>query len=789
MTATGRRAIRAAIGFVLLAVLVVVCWRRLAVTTDITHFMADETDAKLAGISRELAQSELTRTMILSVQADDPAAARAGARALAAALAGHPEVAWLRVGPGSFDGEGIHRVYFPHRLQLLADPAELSDEGLRAAARELKRELGKPSGTFIKKVAPRDPLLLYPRQLKALEAARGGGLTIVDGQFMADETHALVMLATHHSPFDAEAQRPLQAAIEAGFAEADAAAGGGLTLGRSAVARFALAAEQAMRDDISRISTVSTIGLLLLFVAVFRWPHLIVLAMLPLPLGVAAALAACLLIFGSVHGLTLAFGATLIGVCIDYSVHLLNHHLLDRRREGAEASARRIAPGLWLGALTTIAGFAGLAWTSFPGLREVAVFASVGVLVAALATLYWLPAMLSARAEAGRLQRAAASGVARAVEALGRRRRVVAGLPLTALLVAAIGLPQIRWTDDIKLLTVIDPAMLAEDERVRASVARMDGGRFVVAIGEGATLAAAEAAALDVNDSVRVRLAAARAAGELEEFRSLHTFVPGPTAQAASLNALRAPGLAERLDAAFVAEGFNPGSFAGFFADVAQDPGALTLEVLAGSPLGDAVRPFRVELARGGEGHAVAILSFVRGVKDGASLARRLADTAGAHYFDQQETMAAAYGRYRERTLELVTLGLVAVLAMVWLRHRRLTVALAAFAPAVLAAGASLGALALAGVSVGLLHVVALLLVLSMGVDYGVFLAETRDDPEGFAATVLSVLIACTSTVLAFGLLAMSASPALRAIGVTVGLGVLLSLVLAPAALLLGGRR
>jgi len=93
------------------------------------------------------------------------------------------------------------------------------------------------------------------------------------------------------------------------------------------------------------------------------------------------------------------------------------------------------------------------------------------------------------------------------------------------------------------------------------------------------------------------------------------------------------------------------------------------------------------------------------------------------------------------------------------------------------------------GVSLGLLHVVALLLVLSMGVDYGVFLAETRADPGGFAATVLSVLIACLSTVLAFGLLAMSASPALRAIGLTVGLGVLLSLVLAPAALLIGGRR
>jgi predicted exporter len=785
----GRRGLRAAIGLVLLCALALVCWRRMAVTTDITHFLADETDAQLAGISRQLAQSELTRTMILDVHGEDPAAARAAAKDMAATLQEHPEVGWLRVGPGAFDGEAIHGLYFPHRMQLLADPQELTDAGLRAAARALKQELGRMTGTFIKKVAPADPLLLYVRQLRGLEAARAGGLTVEDGQFVTEDGHALVMLATRHSPFDAGSQAPLQLAIEEAFAGANAARGGGLTLGRSAVARFAIAAEQAMKADIGRISTISLAGLLLLFVAMFRWPRLIALLMLPLALGVAAALAVCLLLFGSVHGLTLAFGATLIGVCIDYSVHLLNHHLLDPRRSTPEVSARRIAPGLWLGALTTIAGFAGLAWTSFPGLREIAVFASVGVLVAVLATRYWLPAMIPRTAEAGSLQRAAASGLARAVTAMGRRRAVVAGLPIAALLVAAIGLPRIQWSDDIKLLTVMDAGMLAEDEAVRDRVARMDGGRFLVAIGRGADVAAAEAAALDVNDQVFARLVAAQAAGELAGFRSLHTFIPGPTAQAASLAAMRAPDLPGRLDAAFTAEGFKSGSFAPMFAELERAPGPLQLAELAASPMGDLVRSFRVELGAGEAEKTVAVLSFVRGVEDAGALRGRLADVAGAHYFDQQAALAGAYGRYRERTLELVVLGLVAVFGMVWLRHRRAIVALAAFAPAVLAAGASLGILALCGLPIGLLHVVALLLVLSMGVDYGVFLAETREDPEGFAATVLSVLIACLSTVLAFGLLAMSASPALQAIGLTVGLGVLLSLVLAPAALLLGGRR
>ena len=75
-----------------------------------------------------------------------------------------------------------------------------------------------------------------------------------------------------------------------------------------------------------------------------------------------------------------------------------------------------------------------------------------------------------------------------------------------------------------------------------------------------------------------------------------------------------------------------------------------------------------------------------------------------------------------------------------------------------------------------------------MGVDYGVFLAESgrgRASLSEVSATMLSLGLACISTVLAFGLLAMSSNPALRAIGLTTGIGVLSSLILAPSVLLL----
>jgi predicted exporter len=69
-----------------------------------------------------------------------------------------------------------------------------------------------------------------------------------------------------------------------------------------------------------------------------------------------------------------------------------------------------------------------------------------------------------------------------------------------------------------------------------------------------------------------------------------------------------------------------------------------------------------------------------------------------------------------------------------------------------------------------------------MGVDYGVFMVEIRDSDEGAGPTLSGILVACLTTVLSFGLLAMSENPALRALGAISGIGSILSLVLAPTA-------
>jgi predicted exporter len=237
---------------------------------------------------------------------------------------------------------------------------------------------------------------------------------------------------------------------------------------------------------------------------------------------------------------------------------------------------------------------------------------------------------------------------------------------------------------------------------------------------------------------------------------------------------------------ALEAEGFQTAAFQPMVKALEGDsPPPLRLTDLADSPLGPAVRPFTMDV-----GQDVAVLTFLQGVEDPAAVAAAVESVEGAVYFDQRQFLARNYRAYRVRIQWLVALGLLGVGLILLVRYRRPGLALAAFAPALLAAVTTVAILALAGHELHLLHLVGVLLVLSMGVDYGVFLAESSRHGEGVDATLLGLVIACISTVLAFGLLGMSDNPAMEAAGFTTGLGVLISLVLAPTTLVLtGGSR
>jgi predicted exporter len=151
---------------------------------------------------------------------------------------------------------------------------------------------------------------------------------------------------------------------------------------------FAVATRDRIQTDVRILSGVSVLLILLLAWGGFRRPMLVVLLGLPMAVGVLAGLAAVQAVFGFVHGITLAFGACLVGIAIDYPLHVLAH----AAKDGSTAqSARAIWPTLRLSAITTVAAFVPFMMADFPGLAQIGLFVAAGLVAAVLSGRFLFP--------------------------------------------------------------------------------------------------------------------------------------------------------------------------------------------------------------------------------------------------------------------------------------------------------------------------------------------------------------------------------------------------------------
>jgi predicted exporter len=766
-------------------------FRGLPIRSDIHAFVPESEERELAEIARQVTDSEIARTQMLSLGPyAEPTEAAAAARAMGALLAVRDDLAWVRTGPPVGTEDAFYSLYFPRRFAFAANDVEaarasLSDEALATRARDLRSELTGPMAMLMRRIAPEDPLLLFPQLFRAFqgeqEATSQARFGVVEGTFVATEDahhYGIVMLASRGSTFSATVQEPILAAIHEAFTSLHTPEG--VRLEQAGVARFAVRTERVLRNDTQRISIVSTVGIVVLFLLLFRGPRFLVLGFVPLVIGSVLSVAACRLFFGGIHAITLAFGSSLLGVGIDFIAHYVNHHVLDGEGKTPEHSMRTIQGGLVLGAFTTVLGLAGLGFTSFPGMREIGVFAAVGVFGSLLVTMWMVPPwMPEGEMKPTRAHLALLRAQTRLFTWVRAHNKPFVGAALLALIVAVAGLSQLSFIDDLRRMNEVDPALTAEDNRVRTRIAQGEAGRFVIAIGED------EESALEANDRAFAVLQRAQAEGELTNFRSIFPLLRAASTQREVDAVYRDAALAPRVFSALESEGFVAPLFAPFDAALhAEAPAPLTYEALAASPLGPIVEPFRVALPD----DRIAYLTFVSGVHDPAALGARLNDTEGVHFFDQARYLESAYRTFRERAVGLVLLGLLLVFGACIVRYRNLRLGFASIAPALLASLTSLGLVGLFFHEANLMHLVACLLVLSMGEDYAVFLVEARDSEHGAETSMVGIFIACITTVLSFGLLALSSHPALRAIGFIVAVGDTLAYVFAPLALVIAGR-
>lgn len=798
-------------------------------SADLSAFLPNAPTARQRLLVDQLRDGIVSRLILVGIEGGD-AGTRAGiSRSMATSL--RQDARFVSVNNGeSVTQARDERFVFEHRYLLspAVTPQRFSADGLHRALGESLDLLSSSAGLMTKALLPHDPT----GEVAAIVDQFAGESQPVskDGVWASrDGSRAVLVAQTAGAGSDTDAQESAIAAVHAAFrsAASSVARTSSCRLVLTGPGVFSVQTRDTIKHDVERLSALSLaliVGLLLL---VYRSPRTLALGLVPVLSGIAAGLAVVSLVFGTVHGLTLGFGTTLIGEAVDYSIYLFVQSARPGAGPDARASLQAWIAAYWptirLGMLTSVCGFASMLFSGFPGLVQLGAYSIAGLVAAAAVTRYVVP-HLHRRAVAVRDLSRLGERLADATCVAPRLRWPFAALMLGAVTALVLHRGQL-WSHELSALSPVPAASQALDATLRADVGAPDVRYLVVVSGTS------EQTVLEGAEKIAARLQPLVDAGSLAGFDSPSRFLPSEATQRARLASLPPASVLEaRMRSAVTDQTVDvrPAIFAPFIADVEQARNAPLLRRadLRGTSMGLAVDALLNE--RSGRWQAMLSLRAPNATSAAAAAtaapttttpnahpapaqgsavdepdldARRVeAAVAGAHvpdalFVDLKREADTLYVDYVREDIRLSLAGLAAIIALLFAALRdagRVAGTLAPLMAAVLAVAAGF---ALAHEPLTILHLIGLLLIVAIGSNYALFFnrrnavsqsGSPAPSPGIAPQTLVSLLVANLATVAGFGLLAFSRVPMLESFGLTVGPGAMLALlfsaILAPRA-------
>jgi predicted exporter len=756
---------RLSLGIWLLLVVLALAYAttRLSIESDFSVFLPRGLNDSQQTFLAQLRNGAVSRLVLIALEDDEPQALAKLSAAFAGALDKDPSFTYVNNGGSAFaqrELNSIAAVRYVLSDRVTSD--RFSAGGLRAALEKRLEGLAGSAGAFEKTLLASDPTGETLHVLQRLTPDRQPR-RIDDAWFDESGKRALLVVETRASGSDLVGQDEALMRLGADF--------GAVRGERPARMRYSSPGAMAVESrtliarDVAWLSLLSTVLVLLILGWVYRSPLVVLVCIVPALSGLLAGIVAVDLGFGSVHAIALGFGATLLGEAVDYPSYLLTQR---RANESMHDTLARILPMLRLAVATTTLGALALLLSHFSGLAQLGLLTVVGVVVAGLVTALVLPHLIPPgwhpRATIARPARLPAAFVG-----IGPRVGIVL---IVATTVVALAARRSWWDDDLAHMNPLPATVLAQDRQLRQALNAPEVGSLLMVSG------ATREDALRTVESLRPALEGWQAAGDIGSFTLVSDYLPSAATQATRQAALPAPQrLRSDLDAALTGLPFRADTFEPFLRDVEQARTAkpLTPEALRGSALGLKVDALLSE--QGARWSAIVPMTRVAhpGMMPGKVAALGI---PGAQWIELRAQAAAMVSAYRRQTLTYTAIGILMIVGALAYGLKSWRRAIQVLLPVVLALALTMGTLVASGQPVSIFHLVALLLTLGIGTNYALFLARARQAGAEHGGTLRTLAVVGGTTLCAFGALTLSSTPVLHAIGMTVCLGVIYSLLL-----------
>ncbi|TDX02296.1 trifunctional MMPL family transporter/lysophospholipid acyltransferase/class I SAM-dependent methyltransferase [Dinghuibacter silviterrae] len=794
-------------------------------------------DPNVEKLNEVFRNSRFTERLVIMVSMKDSSARPDSLTAYAADLA---DGIRLKVGPyisrltdkvddslttSLFYTIGDHLPVFLDSADFTGIDSLITPEGLSSTLAANYKTLSSPAGLALKSMIVHDPVGITFLGLKKLRRLQYDDNFELYDQYVLTKDHCyLLMFLTPRYPVNNTGMNArLLNGIDAIRDSLGARNASATYFG--AVAVSVGNALQLRKDTI--ITQGVTVIFLIIFIALyFHKKRAPIVILVPVLFGSLFALAAVYLIRGSISVIALGSGSVILGVAVNYSLHVFNHH---RHRRDTASVIRDLAFPLTIGSFTTIGGFFCLEFVQSEMLRDLGLFAAFSLIGASFCSLVFLPHFLPkeparARRKAAEPARpaqdavadpapaihpaagagSAPAGPAQDAETAGSAQDAVADeadarlswidrlatlrpeynrylmiLILVATVVFAWQAPKVGFEADLNKMNYMSPSLKAAEATLRKISVFSYQSVYVVTEGKDLNQALETGEKVDeqVDDLVRK--------GVVKKYSGVSSLLLSDSLQRLRIdrwNRYWAPAkkalLLKNLDVAATAQGFKPGAF-NAFATVLDTPYApvdrATLDQVRRSYLDDYITetPGKAQ-----------VVTLVKVTPEGRqAVYDRFAGTPGVAVLDRQYLTAKFIDLINNDFGSIAWMSALLVFTVLLLTYGRIELTLMSFIPMVITFLWILGIMALLKVDFNIINIIISAFIFGMGDDYSLFimdglLQEYKTGKKNLDSYKSSIFLSAITTMAGLGVLIFAGHPALRSIAIISIVGMLCVVVL-----------
>lgn len=649
--------------------------------------------------------------------------------------------------------------YFKHRFQLLTpEQRERLSQNPEQQVQHVIQSLYNPFSGVTGQELQNDPFLLFRDYLSQV-TQQSSSFRLDNGYLSVEKDGAQYLLITAElkdSPYSLTGQLavPDIQALEQNVAQKY-----GGEVAHTGVLFYADFGTQSAKSEISTIGVFSLLGIIALFVLVFRSVVPLSLALLSITIGLLVALSVTTWIFGKVHLFSLVFGASLIGVSIDYAFHYLTERLAAGNEWDSEQGLKHILIAITLGLITSLIGYLGMLVAPFPGLQQLALFSSIGLIAAYITVVAWYPIL--ARNPSRSISNLPGQSLLAKWLTLWNQPRIKVGLPMLCVAVSGFFLLQLNYDDDIRLLQTM-PNDLKQQETLITTLSGMQSSQqmLVVTADDDENL-------MKKLESLTPTLEAWKADSTIESYQSLSRYLSSVERQQQDYQLIRD---LYATQSSPLASGLGLSKKPKMDADFIP----VTVEQYLQNPVSAPVR--FLHLGKIKEKSATVVV--LNQLQDSAVVKAFAKSQSDVVYLNKAEEISALFGEYRIKIMELLAAA-SAVIFLVLIKRYGLQHSWRVLLPSLVACACGLATAVAMGTTLNLFNLLGLVLILGIGIDYTLFFAEKARS----VSTLLAITLSAITTVLSFGLLSLSQTHAIHSFGITVLSGIFVAWLLSPIAI------